>query len=154
MENGQSCSLPLPSLLTISPSPNPAGYFTASHHLTSYCLIRPLYFLALLAQNRPSTVCQELAAAVASSAGSSLLARSLGWHGSSILAKWRPCRCRLDAGRLASSLWTAVSEGSVKLGDEAVPGYQRAGSAEGRLHVWVAQNQSTGAISICFQPLD
>lgn len=88
-------------------------------------------FLALLVQNRPSTVCQELAAAVANSAGSSL-AHSLGWHGSSVLSKWRPCCCRLDVRWLASSLWTAVREGSFKLGDEAVVGYQGAGSAEGK----------------------
>lgn len=153
MENRQTYSLPPPiptNDISISKSSRllhtiPPSYIILLNEIT--------VFLAWPPQNRPSTVCQELAAAVTSSAGSSL-ARSLGWHGTSVLTKWRPRRGRLDAGRQASSLWTAVREKNVKLGDESVPGYQRAGSAGGRLHVWVAQSQSTGASSTYVQPLD
>lgn len=59
----------------------PPSYIILLNHTT--------VFLALPAQNHPSTVCQELAAAMASSAGRSL-AQSLGWHDSSVLTKWRP----------------------------------------------------------------
>lgn len=86
MENGRSSSSIIRSLLTISPS------FTSSRLLhtipPSYIILlnQPTVFLAQLAQYRPSTVCQELAAAIASSAGSNL-ARSLAWHGSSVQTK-------------------------------------------------------------------
>lgn len=135
--------------LQLFPSLSPLPISPSSKSTTQLLTIPPSYialfnqstaFLALSGQNCPSTVCQALAAAVASAAGSSL-AHSLSWHGSFVLTKWRPCRCRLDAGRLSSLHWTAVSEGSVKLRDGTVPGYQWVGSA---IHVWMAEEQSRG----------
>lgn len=151
MENGQSCSLPLPSPMTISPSLNPAGYFTAPHHLTSYYLIRPPYFwhgrckttrlLYVRSWQRPRGALRAALWHVAS-AGMAVQSSLDEDHAAAV---WMPGGElagfeRLSAKRASSwemRLWPGTRELALQ-----------------RLHACVAQNQSWETISICFQPLD
>lgn len=129
MDNGQGCNPADDIFISDSsrlPHTIPPSYITALYHTT--------IFLALLVPACPSTVCQGLAAAIAS-------LWAIYWHVVSSGMAWLKKNMLRPFGIWAGSLWTTVSEENVTLGYGNMPRYHGAGGVARRFHDWVAKNR-------------